>query len=697
MDRDPAATSSLELFTTNLTTLARAGKLDPVLEREFEIAQMINVLLRRRQNNPILVGEPGVGKTAIVEGLASRIAAGDVPPSLKKVSIHSLDVGSMLAGASVRGEFENRLKAVMKEVESVPGSIILFIDEAHMLIGAGGQADAANLLKPALARGTFKTIAATTHSEYRRHFEKDPAFARRFEIVAVAEPSEEAAVRMLRPLVPLLEQHHGVSLSADAVAVAVKLSARYMSGRQLPDKAIGVLDTSCARVSTAQHCTPLAITRAQQRVARIEEEIRLLEREQSEEENDGLSAAFDRLAAAEMQFADLEDRWAEERKLVGEVLQYKRQLQSAPEDDGECAARIGLQQKSEQLKLVAGELPLVPATVDSRVVADVVADQTGIPVGQLLQNELRNLLSLSTFLGQRILGQSQALGTISKQLLIARTAVGNPRLPEGLLLLVGPSGVGKTETCLAIADLLYGGEQNATILNMAEYQEAHSVSSLKGAPPGYLGYGESGILTEAIRRHPYGLLLLDDIDKAHRDVLAVLAQAFNKGSLEDSQGRVVSFRQTLVMMTSSVTGDFLTEAFNNAPDTPDVYTLLPKLADELKKFFPASFVDSLTVVPYYPLNGSTLRHIVELKCEALKARIFETHQIQLECDPSVVEMIADRAESLGIGARPVDTLVNSILMPEISTIILTALAGQRKPRRISITVGSEGSLRSSSQ
>jgi type VI secretion system protein VasG len=692
MDGNPVALSSLELYTTNLTTLARAGKLDPVLEREFEIAQLINVLLRRRQNNPILVGEPGVGKTAIVEGLASRIETGDVPPSLKNVNIHSLDIGSMLAGASVRGEFENRLKAVMKEVESIPGTIILFIDEAHMLIGAGGQADAANLLKPALARGTFKTIAATTHSEYRRHFEKDPAFARRFEIVEVAEPSEESVIRMLRPLVHVLEEHHGVSLSADAVPLAVRLSSRYMSGRKLPDKAIGVLDTSCARVATAQHCVPLAVTKAQQRVARIEEEIRLLEREESPGESLALSAAFDRLASAEMQFADLEDRWAEEKKLVTELLECKSQLQDVSQDTAQAA----FQEKSEQLKLVAGELPLVPAFVDGRVVADVIADQTGIPVGQLLQSELHNLLSLSTVLGERVLGQSQALATISKQILIARTAIGNPRLPEGLLLLVGPSGVGKTETCLAIADLLYGGEQNATMLNMTEYQEAHSVSTMKGAPPGYVGYGESGILTEALRRHPYGLLLLDDIDKAHRDVLAILTQAFNKGSLEDSQGRTLSLRQTLVIMTSTAASQFLTTAFNAVSDTPDLPSLLPKLSDELKRVFPASFVDSVSIVPYYPLDGSILRHIVEVKLEALRIRIRDSHRIDLEIAQEVVEMIAETAEKLGIGARPVDTLLNSTVIPEISTVILTALAGGRKMQRISLALSSEGGLRSAS-
>lgn len=694
MNRDPTGVSPLDQFTTDLTALARTGRLDPVSEREFEIAQLVDVLLRRRQNNPILVGEPGVGKTAIVEGLASRIVAGDVPPILKDVSIHSLDIGSLLAGASVRGEFENRLKAVMKEVEAVPGSIILFIDEAHMLIGTGGQADAANLLKPALARGSFKTIAATTHSEYRRHFEKDPAFARRFEVVEVDEPSEEAAIRMLRPLVPLLEQHHGVDISADAVEVAVKLSSRYMSGRQLPDKAVGVLDTSCARVSTAQHCTPLAVTQAQQCVLRLEEEIQLLEREQAAAGNGQLTAAFDRLASAEMQLADLEDRWAEEKKLVSELLKYKHRLQREEQGDVPLDVLANVRKTSETLRLLAGELPLVPALVDARVVADVIADQTGIPVARLQQNELNDLLSLSTLLGRRILGQSQALAAISKQLLIARTAIGNPKRPHGLFLLVGPSGVGKTETGLAIADLLYGGEQNAVVVNMSEYQEAHSVSLMKGAPPGYVGYGESGVLTEAIRRRPYTLLLLDDIEKAHRDVLAFLTQAFNRGSVEDSQGRVVSFRHTLVLMTCTVSGEPLKDIWQSTSISPDLYDSQPLLSEYLKTVFPSNFLDSATVVPFCPLDSATLKHIGELKFEELKARVYQSYGIQLDCHQDVLDLIAVRATRAGAGARPVDTLLNSMVIPEISNVILTALAGQRRRQAIYLTLGSDQRLKS---
>ena len=687
--------SALEQFTVDLTAAARAGELDPVFGRDAEIRQVIDVLLRRRQNNPLLVGEPGVGKTAIVEGLAAYIVNNRVPPLLQQATIRSLDIGLLLAGAAVRGEFESRLKAVTKEIETSLRTVILFIDEAHTLIGSGGQADAANLLKPALARGSFKTIAATTRSEYRKYFEKDPAFARRFQVVAVEEPTETQAIQMLRPLVPLLERHHGVYVTDEAICAAVRLSHRYVTGRQLPDKAVSVLDTSCARVATAQKCTPMAVEICQRRVAELEEDIRILQREQviGAGRQEQLTRIFDQLAAAEMQLADLEDRWREERSLVEQLLKLRALIEVHLEKEDIQELRVKFQETAAKLKSVAGESPLVPAFVDDRVTAEMISEQTGIPIGRMVQNEIQNVLNLRSLLAERIVGQPHAIETVARQLFNARAGIEDPKRPMGVFLLVGPSGVGKTETGLALADLLYGGERNAVVLNMSEYQEAHSVSTLKGAPPGYVGYGEGGVLTEAIRRRPYCVVLLDEIDKAHPDVLELFCQVFDKGWLEDAQGRPINFRNTLILMTSNVGADSIRNLCQNEQRQPEADHVVRVLATELMAAFRSAFLDRLTVIPYYPLQESSLRHIAELKIERLRARLLDSKQIQLEYSEELVAEIARRATSLGGGARPIDKILNGTIMPEVSAVILNALASQRCVQQISLGVGPDRSFR----
>src|SRR5579875_689129 len=639
---EPDNESALGQYTIDLTAAARAGALDPVLGRDSEIRQLIDILSRRRQNNPILTGEPGVGKTAIVEGFALRVASGDVLPSLREVSVRMLDMGLLLAGASLRGEFEARLKKVMQEVQNSARPVILFIDEAHTLVG-GSQAEAANLLKPALARGNFRVIAATTYTEYRKYFEKDPALARRFQMIAINEPSEERALQMLRSVIPLLEQHHGVRILSEAIESAVRLSHRYVTGRQLPDKAIGILDTACARVSSAQNSTPSALDDRHHQIEVLEGEIAQLARERAA----GLdverrsNALFEKLGVKEMELADLEDRCKEERGLVRQAVHLRAQLEECADEERAGNLRQELASVNEILAALQGDEPLVPAFVDSRVVAEVISESTGIPVRRMLSSELRTLLNLRKQIEERVVGQSHALEIIAKRIVSARAALEDPCRPTGVFLLTGPSGVGKTETALALADILYGGERNAVILNMSEYQETYSISGLKGSPPGYVGYGEGGVLTEAVRRRPYCVLLLDEMEKAHPDVMELFYQVFDKGTLEDSQGRAVDFRNTLIVMTSNV-GSELIQEFCSSGRKPDPEELRTALTPELQRVFKPALLSRMIVVPYYPIGDMTLLQIVELKIGEIARRLEASYAISLKYSPQIVEEIAHR-------------------------------------------------------
>lgn len=694
----PTSIPSLDQFTVDLTAAARAGKIDPVIGRENEIRQIMDILTRRRQNNPILTGEAGVGKTAVVEGFALRVVMGDVPPPLRKVSIRSLDLGLLQAGAGVRGEFEERLKSVISEVKQSNEEIILFIDEAHTLIGGGGaagQSDAANLLKPALARGELRTIAATTYSEYRRYFERDAALARRFQVIKVEEPDEDRAVAMVRGMVPVAEKHHNVRVLDEAVIAAVRLSHRYVTARQLPDKAVNVLDTACAKVALGQSTTPPALEDCHVQIELLEREIGALKREAefggSHEER--LSNLFNRLAVAETQLADLEDRYKEERKLVHRIIQLRNELESDPAPQRGRDARMELDGVAQQLTEAQGDSPLIQPFVDGRAVAEVISAWTGIPVGQMVRDELNTVLNLHNLLGARVVGQNQALEAIARRVRTARAGLEDPNRPTGVFLLAGPSGVGKTETALALADVLYGGERNAVVINMSEYQEAHSVSGLKGSPPGYVGYGEGGVLTEAVRRRPYCVLLLDEMEKAHPDVMELFYQVFDKGRMEDSQGREVDFRNTIILITSN-TGSGTIQALCAKPnDLPDLETLRGALGSELRAVFKPALLGRMLVVPYYPISGNVLRQIIELKLDKIGKRLENTYRISFQYSDALVEHIGNRCVEVENGARNVDQILTGALLPEISRRLLTATSTQSNFRRISVDMSPSGAIR----
>jgi type VI secretion system protein VasG len=670
-------TPSLDQFTTCLTQRARDGKLDPVIGRDAEIRQAIDILMRRRQNNPILTGEAGVGKTAVVEGLALRIAGGDVPEVLRGVEIHTLDMGLLQAGASVKGEFENRLKNVIEEVKKSPHAIILFIDEAHTMIGAGGAAgqnDAANLLKPALARGELRTIAATTWGEYKKYFEKDAALARRFQVVKVEEPSEETACAMLRAMAPLMETHFGVRIYDDAITEAVRLSHRYISGRQLPDKAISVLDTACAKVALGQNATPALIEASIRLIERIDSEVAALAREECAGGDHAYKLAVlraRRTAAAGEQHT-LEQRWEQEQAINADICQ----LRSSLEAGGVGADASVLRAKIEQLRTLQGEAPLVPVQVDGHVVAEIVAGWTGIPLGRMVKDEIRTVMNLKTLLDERILGQPQASAAVAQRVRTARASLDDPNKPKGVFLFVGTSGVGKTETALALADLLYGGERKLITINMSEYQEAHSVSGLKGSPPGYVGYGEGGVLTEAVRRNPYSVVLLDEVEKAHADVLELFFQVFDKGVLDDSEGRQVDFRNTIIILTSNVaSGQIMQACLNKAPkDMPAPEQLAELIRPQLMKHFKPAFLGRLAVVPFYPIADEVLARIIRLKLEQIRRRIDANHQAQFAYDDALVEAVLARCTEVDSGARNVDAILNGSMLPEIADAVLACMA-----------------------
>ncbi|CAJ4276878.1 ClpA/B type protease [Burkholderia pseudomallei] len=701
--RGPSKTPALDTYTTNLTQRAREGKIDPVIGRDAEIRQAIDILMRRRQNNPIMTGEAGVGKTAVVEGLALRIAADDVPPPLRGVALHVLDMGLLQAGASVKGEFENRLKSVIDEVKKSAHPIILFIDEAHTIIGAGGQAgqnDAANLLKPALARGELRTIAATTWSEYKKYFEKDAALARRFQVVKIEEPSEPLAAAMLRGMAALMERHFNVRVLDDAITEAVRLSHRYISGRQLPDKAISVLDTACAKVALAHSSTPAAIDDAKKRIERIDAEIAALEREAAS------GAAHDaRLAELrEARDADLkalaEDaaRYEEERALVTEIGALRAELDAARESsaDGKPvdvdATRAKLAERVDALRARQGNQPMVPLQVDGHVVAEIVASWTGIPLGRMVKDEIETVLNLRDLLGARVIGQDHALGAIAQRVRTATANLEDPNKPRGVFMFVGPSGVGKTETALALADVLYGGERKLITINMSEYQEAHSVSGLKGSPPGYVGYGEGGVLTEAVRRNPYSVVLLDEVEKVHPDVLEMFFQVFDKGAMDDAEGREIDFRNTLIILTSNVGSSAVMQAcLNKAPqELPDAETLAETLRPQLYKTFKPAFLGRMKVIPYYPISDDVLAEIIELKLERIRRRIEANHKAAFEWDESLVDAVLARCTEVDSGARNVDHILNGTLLPEIAELVLSRIADGEAIVRIAARAAETG-------
>ncbi len=675
------ASEALDLYTHDLTEAGRAGKIDPILGRDAEIRQIIDILTRRRQNNPILTGDAGVGKTAVVEGLALKIVQGDVPPPLRDVSLRALDLGLLQAGAGVKGEFENRLKMVIAEVKAAPNPVILFIDEAHTMIGAGGaagQADAANLLKPALARGELRTIAATTWGEYKRYFEKDPALARRFQVVKVEEPDEAAATAMLRGVVPVLERHHGVRILDEAVREAVRLSHRYISARKLPDKAVSVLDTACARVALGQNATPAALENAVSRMARLELELDVLEREQLSSHGHAariieLERDLEEAAAVR---AALEERWVQERELVEKIVAKRAEIEKDPDDDAGNRARMKeLDYLRDALEAVQAKEPMVHAAVDPDVVASVISGWTGIPVGSMLSDEIRSVLTLESRMAERIVGQPQALDAVSRRIRTSRAGMDDPGKPVGVFLLVGPSGVGKTETAVTLAELLYGGERNMVTVNMSEYQEAHTVSALKGAPPGYVGYGQGGVLTEAVRRNPYSLVLLDEVEKAHADVMELFFQVFDKGRLEDGEGVEVDFRNTIILLTSNVGSEEIVRACAGG-SRPDADVLVERLWPELTAHFKAALLGRLVVIPYYPLGEEEIRGIVRLKLAKITRRFRESHRADLTIDGELIESIARRCTDTDTGARTIDNILTHTLLPELSEHVLERMAGE---------------------
>jgi type VI secretion system protein VasG len=693
------ATPSLDQYTVDMTALARAGRIDPIRGRDAEIRQIIDILLRRRQNNPILTGEAGVGKTAVVEGFAQRIASGAVPPSLANVVVRTLDLALLQAGAGIKGEFENRLKSVIAEVRASATPIVLFIDEAHQLIGAGGsegQGDAANLLKPALARGELRTIAATTWAEYKKYVERDPALARRFQVVKVEEPAPEAAIGMLRGMVATLEQHHGVEILDEAVTDAVRLSHRYITGRQLPDKAISVLDTACARVSIGQAGAPPQLESLDHEIVLATEELRIARQQHARGEDQGVAIAkLDaQLALLLAKHARLKDKLADERRAVDEIVALRREI-AASADDGAALddeERISrgdqLQRLQKGLEAIQDDEPLVPVCVDSKIVAGVISGWTGIPVGKMLADEIHTVLQLKERLEDRVVGQSQALDAIARRVRTFRAELDDPSKPVGVFMLVGPSGVGKTETAFALADMLYGGERNMVTINMSEFQEAHSISSLKGAPPGYVGYGKGGVLTEAVRRRPYCVVLLDEMEKAHPDVLELFFQVFDKGTMEDGEGITIDFKNTLILLTSNAAQDVITQACANGK-RPDPTELIEQLRPALLRQFSPAFLGRLVLVPYYPLGDEQISNIVDLKLAKLAARFAENHNARFTWDDRVTEVITARCTEVDSGARNIDFILTQTVLPLLSSLVLERMSELKPFTAIHMSVGAD--------
>ncbi|MEY3174633.1 MAG: hypothetical protein RLZZ436_2547 [Planctomycetota bacterium] len=716
------ATPNLDQFTVDLTARAKAGQIDPVLGRDAEIRQVVDILTRRRQNNPILTGEAGVGKTAVVEGFALRIAQGDVPPALQNVSVRTLDLSLLQAGAGVKGEFENRLKGVIEEVNQSVTPIILFIDEAHTLIGAGGQAgqgDAANLLKPALARGELRTIAATTWAEYKKYFERDAALARRFQVVKVEEPDLAKAIAMMRGLVATLEAHHGIEILNEAVEDSVKLSSRYISGRQLPDKSVSLLDTACARVAIGHSTIPAPIEDCQRTVDLLRTAIDVLERESAtgtdhSEEIQNLTA---KRAAALARHAELSARWDQEKQLVSTIRTLRKQL-TAPQTDSTTVPAAAtatatpaapaattpaplsdadrqkliqqLRETEAQLHTVQGDAPLIQACVDSQAVAEIVASWTGIPVGRMVSDEIQTILRLDKELQQRVVGQDHALREIAERIRTSRANLTDPDRPIGVFFLVGPSGVGKTETALTLAELLYGGEQNMTTINMSEFKEEHKVSLLMGSPPGYVGYGEGGILTEAVRRKPYSVVLLDEMEKAHPGVQDVFYQVFDKGNMKDGEGRDIDFKNTVILMTSNAATSTIMSLCSDPDTIPSHTALAEALHPELLKSFKPAFLGRVVVVPYFPLRDSIMRQIAELKLRKVSRRVREHYSADFNWTDAVLDHIVERCTEVDSGARNVDRILTGSLLPQMSSEFLARLAEGLEIRSAQVDVTADG-------
>ena len=718
-------TPNLDQYTVDLTGNAKKGKIDPVLGRDPEIRQVIDILTRRRQNNPILTGEAGVGKTAVVEGFALRVANGDVPPPLKNVHIRTLDLALLQAGAGVKGEFENRLKGLIEEVKNSPTPIILFIDEAHTMIGAGGQAgqgDAANLLKPALARGELRTIAATTWSEYKKYFEKDAALARRFQVVKVEEPSEHQCGIMMRGLVASLEKHHNVRILDEAVFASVKLTHRYLAGRQLPDKAVSILDTACARLALGQNTKPPAIEDLERTIDALEVQIRILNREESvgADHQEKLAELASQKDKAEGRLKTLQDRWEIERDLVSKIRDLRTRLETpaaaktapaspapAPpaasplEQNGHAAAAEAAAATPEELKAqlqaleaelsgLQGEIGLIRVCVDAQIVGEVLSAWTGIPAGKMLKDEITTVLSLQEHLGRRVIGQPHAMEIISQRVQTSRASLDDPNKPVGVFMLVGPSGVGKTETALALSDLLYGGEHNLITINMSEFQEPHTVSTLKGSPPGYVGYGEGGVLTEAVRRRPYSVVLLDEVEKAHPDVLELFFQVFDKGQMEDGEGREINFKNNIIILTTNACTDLMMKLVADPETAPGPKALVDALKPELNKIFKPAFLGRMVLIPYYPVRDEALKQIIRLKLGKIQRRLQENHKIKLTYDDAFLEAVAARCTEVESGARNVDNILTNSLLPDISRKILGSMAEGEKMSALHVGVDSNG-------
>jgi type VI secretion system protein VasG len=691
---------ALKKFTVDLTEQARSGKMDPIVGRDDEIRQMVDILMRRRQNNPIMIGEAGVGKTAVVEGFAQRIARGDVPPALKEVQLLALDVGLLQAGASMKGEFEQRLRAVIDEVQASSTPVILFIDETHTLVGAGGAAgtgDAANLLKPALARGTLRTIGATTFAEYKKHIEKDPALTRRFQSIQVDEPSEERAILMMRGVASTMEKHHQVQILDEALEAAVKLSHRYIPARQLPDKSVSLIDTACARVAVSLHATPADIDDSRKRIDALETELQIIGRESAIGIDTGKRAADanDLLGAERERLAGLEARWNEERALVDQLLALRARLRDGAqpvegtgskleaEAGGAAPAALEPGQRAEllaqlqdvQARLTAlqGEHPLILPTVDYQAVAAVVGDWTGIPVGRMAKNEMETVLNIAATLSKRVIGQDHAMEMIAKRIQTSRAGLDNPSKPIGVFMLAGTSGVGKTETALALAEALYGGEQNLITINMSEYQEAHTVSTLKGAPPGYVGYGEGGVLTEAVRRRPYSVVLLDEVEKAHPDVHEMFFQVFDKGFMEDGEGRFIDFKNTLIILTTNAGTDLIAGLCQDPDLIPEPDDMAKALRPSLLKVFPPALLGRMVAIPYYPLSDAMLGEIVKLQLNRIKKRVEARYKIPFTYTDAVVQLVVSRCTEGESGGRMIDAILTNTMLPDISREFLNRM------------------------
>jgi len=684
-------TPSLDQFTQNLTEQALVGKIDPILGRDNEIRQMIDILTRRRQNNPILTGEAGVGKTAVVEGLALKIAQKDVPDSLKEVKIHVLDLALLQAGAGMKGEFENRLKSLINEVKNSANPIILFIDEAHTMIGSGGQAgqnDAANLLKPALARGELRTIAATTWAEYKKFFEKDAALARRFQVVKIEEPTEEQAVIMMRGLLPVMESHHKVSISDQALHSSVALSHRYINGRQLPDKAVGLLDTACARVAMSQASIPGIVEQLQRKIQQLETQIAVLTREQSIGENHEVQVAnlSKELEQAQQDLIPLNTQWQLEIALVKEISELVTQLYAQNNDDTE-----GLLKRLHECKaqLNKAEQPMVHWQVNEQLVAEIISDWTGIPVGKMQEDEINTILSLQHNMEKRVIGQSHALEQIAKTVQTSRAQLGDEKRPIGVFMLAGPSGVGKTETALTLAENIYGSEDNVTVINMSEYKEEHKVSLLLGSPPGYVGYGEGGVLTEAVRRKPYSVVLLDEMEKAHPGVQDIFYQIFDKGTIKDGEGRDIDFKNTIIIMTSNVGTNTTMNLYADEETIPSIKGLRKALQDDLLDVFKPAFLGRINVIPYIPLSKAMLNDITVLQLARVGVRMEKNYDAKFDYSTAVLDKIVQMCDDAGSGARNIHNILQNTILPELSTKLLVKMAKKQETNEVKIDVVNE--------